>query len=283
MKNHHLANRNDRARTRLVRTTLNPKENSNFDYYELIERRRDCFINGAFGCLFAFFSFFFLLNFSFFAACFPSMAISDEKYDSCYSLCFLLKIVMLYATCATVGQNQTEVTSNANQNVRYCLSCLRLLFHLVLSFCINSIQHTHTATMSALDKPDIQKGRNVSGRSWKTVPQKRASHIIVKPRRTTWEEKQLQKQRLKEIKELQQEMTEKRKQEIMLKKERRLENEKRRAENEFKAMQRSAQVLNVNKIGSTLKAMSKKQLRLIKKTRINNKTGVVEYVSAYAK
>lgn len=137
--------------------------------------------------------------------------------------------------------------------------------------------------MSALDKRDIQKGRNVSGRSWKTVPQKRASNIIVKPRQVSWEEKQQHKQRLKEIKELQQEIAEKRKQEILLKKERRLENEKRRAENEFKTMQRSAQALNVNKIGKTLKAMSKKQLRQIKKTRINNKTGVVEYVSAYAK
>lgn len=137
--------------------------------------------------------------------------------------------------------------------------------------------------MSALDKPDIQKGRNVSGRSWKVAPQKRATTIKVKPRLVSWEEKQQQKQQLKEIKELQQEMGETRKQEILLKKERRLENEKRRAENEFKAMQRTAKVLNVNKIGKTLKAMSKKQLRVIKKTRINNKTGVVEYVSAYAK
>ena len=41
--------------------------------------------------------------------------------------------------------------------------------------------------------------------------------------------------------------------------------------------------MNHKTVGSKMKAMSKKQLRMIKKTRMNNKTGVVELVDAYAK
>ena len=78
-------------------------------------------------------------------------------------------------------------------------------------------------------------------------------------------------------------MREERRQAKILKKERRLENERRRAENEFKNAQKSAKALNTGRLRSTLKSMSKKQLRQIKKTRMNSKTGVVEYVSAYAR
>lgn len=86
-----------------------------------------------------------------------------------------------------------------------------------------------------------------------------------------------------EANELQQQIQGETKQKRLLKKERRLENEKRKAENELKNMERFTQKLNLEKVDRTLKAMSKKQLRQIKKTRLNPKTGVVEYVSAYAK
>ena len=82
---------------------------------------------------------------------------------------------------------------------------------------------------------------------------------------------------------MQKELQDERRQAKVTKRERREENQRRRAENEFRETQRAAQTLNVNKVGHTLKAMSKKQLRQIKKTRLNPKTGVVEYVSAYAK
>lgn len=82
--------------------------------------------------------------------------------------------------------------------------------------------------------------------------------------------------------EREKDMKENRKREALEKKERRLENERRRAENEFKNASHSAMRLGKN-ADFKLKAMSKKQLRQIKKTRMNNKTGVVEYVPAYAK
>lgn len=130
------------------------------------------------------------------------------------------------------------------------------------------------------------KGRNVSGRSWKVRPQKRAS-TLVKTRANnqtkSWEKRQAEKLARQEALELQKQMHEEKRQAILLKKERRLENEKRRAENEVKAIEKSVQTLNVTKVGSTLKAMSKKQLRQIKKTRVNTRTGVVEYVPAYQK
>jgi rRNA-processing protein CGR1 len=140
-----------------------------------------------------------------------------------------------------------------------------------------------TSTATTIDPT---KGRNVSGRTWKTRPQKRASSLIKTPFNnlsSTWETKLAEKRARQEAAALQKELKEQKRQEAILKKERRLENEKRRAENEFKAVQKSVQSLNHDKVGVTLKAMSKKQLRQIKKTRMNQKTGVVEFVSAYAK
>jgi len=130
---------------------------------------------------------------------------------------------------------------------------------------------------------DPKLGRNVSGRTWKIRAQKRASSVQVKPRQTSWEQRQAEKRLKKQTQELQKQMSEEKRQAILLRKERRAENEKRRAENQLKAIERSVQTLNTDKVGTKLKAMSKKQLRQIKKTRLNPKTGVVEYVPAYSK
>ena len=130
------------------------------------------------------------------------------------------------------------------------------------------------------------KGKNISGRSWKVHPQKRASSLTktkFNNQSKSWEKRQAEKLARQEMLELQKQMKEETRQSAIQKKERRLENEKRRAENEFKNIQQSIQTLNANKVGYTLKAMSKKQLRQIKKSRMNTKTGVVEYVPAYAK
>ena len=130
------------------------------------------------------------------------------------------------------------------------------------------------------------KGRNTSGRSWKIRPQKRASSLVktkANNRTKTWEQRQQEKLARKEALELQAELREERRQAKVQKKERRLENERRRAENEYKNAQKNAKQLNLGKLPSKLKAMSKKQLRQIKKTRLNTKTGVVEYVPAYSK
>lgn len=133
---------------------------------------------------------------------------------------------------------------------------------------------------------DKTKGRNVSGRSWKVRPQKRASTLVKTKRNNqskSWERHKQERLDRQEALALQKTMQEQSRQEAITKKERRLENEKRRQENAFKTAQRSAQTLNYNKAGTTMKAMSKKQLRQIKKTRMNTKTGQVEYVPAYQK
>ena len=92
------------------------------------------------------------------------------------------------------------------------------------------------------------------------------------------EEKELRSALLEREKTLKEE----KRQEVIAKNERRLEHEKRRMENEFKSASKSAQRLGKN-ADLKMKAMNKKQLRQIMKTRMNNKTGVVEFVSAYAK
>lgn len=132
----------------------------------------------------------------------------------------------------------------------------------------------------------IPKGRNVSGRTWKLIPQKRASNLITKPSQNnkskSWDLKNTEKLARKALLEREKEMKEERRQAVVQKKERRLENETRRMENEFKAASRSAQKLGKNQ-DVKLKSMNKKQLRMIKKTRMNTKTGAVEFVGAYAK
>lgn len=138
----------------------------------------------------------------------------------------------------------------------------------------------------ATSERDLLKGRNVSGRSWKVRPQRRASSLVktkMNNRVASFAERQAQKRERQETVQLQSELREQRRLAKVTKRQRRLENERRRAENEFQQAQRAAQTLNVSKVGLTLKAMSKKQLRQIKKTRLNTKTGVVEYVPAYAK
>uniref|UniRef100_A0A7S0FS04 Coiled-coil domain-containing protein 86 n=1 Tax=Minutocellus polymorphus TaxID=265543 RepID=A0A7S0FS04_9STRA len=141
-----------------------------------------------------------------------------------------------------------------------------------------------TATTQTVDgKP---KGRNASGRNWKLRPQKRATTIVTKVstnnRSKSWEKRKAEREAQKAAKEREKELREEMRQAAIAKKERRLENERRRAENEFKNAQKFAQ--NLGRHADTkMKAMSKKQLRQIKKTRMNNKTGVVEYVSPYAK
>lgn len=130
------------------------------------------------------------------------------------------------------------------------------------------------------------KGRNVSGRSWKTRTQRRASSLVTQTkannRSSSWEKKTAERKARTAVMEREKEMKEDRRQAVIAKKERRLEQEKKRAENEFNNAQKASQKLGKN-ADLKMKAMSKKQLRQIKKTRMNVKTGAVEYVSAYAK
>jgi rRNA-processing protein CGR1 len=129
-------------------------------------------------------------------------------------------------------------------------------------------------------------GRNVSGRKWKVRPQKRASSLVktsINNNTKTWESRNAERLQRQEALALQEELKQQRILALREKRERREENERRRSEKEFENTSRSVQTLNRNKLGSTLKSMSKKQLRQIKKTRVNSKTGATEYVSAYAK
>ena len=132
----------------------------------------------------------------------------------------------------------------------------------------------------------IPKGRNVSGRSWKYTAQKRASSLITKTKQNgaskSWTKKMNERFAKQIVLEREKELKEERRQKVLEKKNRRLENEKRRMENEFKVASQSAKTLGKN-ASIKMKNMNKKQLRQIKKTRMNSKTGVVEYVGAYEK
>ena len=68
-----------------------------------------------------------------------------------------------------------------------------------------------------------------------------------------------------------------------LKRQKRLDNEKKRMDNEYCNSKQSMQTLNAGQLDTTMRNMNKKQLRQIKKSRMNSKTGVVEFVGAYEK
>jgi hypothetical protein len=147
-------------------------------------------------------------------------------------------------------------------------------------------EQTNQVIAGDLLKDRVMKGRNVSGRSWKLRPQKRASSLVTKTvqnnRSRSWEAKMKEKEAKRLILERENNMKDEKRQAAIEKKERRIENERRRQENEFRVASRSAQTLGKN-ADLKLKAMNKKQLRQIKKTRINVKTGAVEFVGAYSK
>ena len=158
---------------------------------------------------------------------------------------------------------------------------------------MTSSNTAHSATLQKKGTEEVTKtklavpmGRNVSGRSWKVRQQSRASSLVTKTPQnnasTSWEQKKLERDARKALIERERELKEEKRLAAIAKKERRLEQEKRRMDNEFRASSRSAQKLG-NNADLKLKSMNKKQLRQIKKTRMNTKTGTLEYVSAYAK
>ncbi|KAF0719437.1 Aste57867_1033 [Aphanomyces stellatus] len=131
-------------------------------------------------------------------------------------------------------------------------------------------------------KTETPRGKPVSGRFWKKPQTHKNSMMSFKATKTlstTWDEKMAAKAKKKEMKELEHEIANRKKQEKIDKRVAAEEKEKRRMANELKSVQASAQVIRKT---HKLKTMSKKQLRNIKKTRMN-KNGQVELVSVYTK
>ncbi|RHY56060.1 hypothetical protein DYB26_005032 [Aphanomyces astaci] len=132
-------------------------------------------------------------------------------------------------------------------------------------------------TVAESKKEEPPRGVPVSGRSWKKTQRSKNSMMTYKATKTlstTWDEKMAAKSKKKEMKDLEHEIANRKKQEKVDKRVAREEKEKRRIANEFKAS-----TLQVIKKTHKLKSMSKKQLRNIKKTRMN-KNGEIELVSA---
>ena len=142
------------------------------------------------------------------------------------------------------------------------------------------VAHSEVLNKNTVDNAKIPRGKPVSGRSWKKVQRTRFSAVKTKARKefnSTWDEKLAVRSKLASLKELQQEIKDRRQKEKEGRIEAKAERERRRKENELK----SAQVQVITKTHK-LKGMSKKQLRQIKKTRMN-KNGVIEYVGLYEK
>jgi hypothetical protein len=132
----------------------------------------------------------------------------------------------------------------------------------------------------AVDKVQPIEGRSKSGRFWKAKATERNSvqlrQGIMSHLSNTYAQRMKEKERKEAIKALEKQMREEKAEEKRLAREKTEEKKKRKMENEF----RSAKYDVINP--QRLKTMNKKQLRTIKKTRMNN-NGAIELVGAYQK
>ena len=126
----------------------------------------------------------------------------------------------------------------------------------------------------------IPEGKPKSGRVWKTKQQTRFSVVkrsgMMNHLNKSLEEKQIRRVAHQNMKELEKEMKDERKSKLGDEKKKREEQQKRRMANEYKNS-----VYQVIK-PETMKGMSKKKLRLVRKTAMN-KNGQVELVGAFSK
>ena len=130
---------------------------------------------------------------------------------------------------------------------------------------------------------------NVSGRNWKIRPTSRSSAKMKKfglsrdvdktTNTTPWAQLQAKKAQRKRVLELQREQQQDSADRKRQKREAQEERKRRRMQNEFNAA--TTQTLGRN-AAQKLRTMNKKQLRQIKKTRMNS-MGVLEYVSPFEK
>lgn len=135
-----------------------------------------------------------------------------------------------------------------------------------------------TPTPAPVEPGAIPDGKPKSGRVWKTKQHARFSTVnrsgmmsfLCKSR----EKKDAERSAHQQMKELEREMKEERKNKVAEEKRRREEQKQRRQANEYKNS-----VYQVIK-PETMKGMSKKQLRMVRKTAVN-KAGQVELVPAF--
>ncbi len=129
-------------------------------------------------------------------------------------------------------------------------------------------------------KEAVPEGIPKSGRVWKAKQTFRSStqkrQGILSHLSKSFEERKKEREHKEAVKALEKSMKEEKAAEKQAEKERRLEKQKRRMENEYKSS--IYQAINPEKI----KNMSKKQLRLIKKTAVNRQTGKVELVNPWS-
>ena len=129
------------------------------------------------------------------------------------------------------------------------------------------------------EKPVIPEGRPKSGRVWKVKQKTRASaqnrRGVVAHMSRTFEEKERLRTEKDRVLSLERELKAEKKQKVLEEKERREAQQKRRMENEYKNS--VYQTLRPEK----LKGMSKKQLRMVKKTAMN-KNGQIELVDPFS-
>eukprot|EP01039_Chlorochromonas_danica_P011427 gene11427-12776_t len=140
--------------------------------------------------------------------------------------------------------------------------------------------NTTSSSELSTSTPVRLEGLPKSGRFWKKKQICRAStqnrQGVLSHLSKTLDEKMAKKQREKAARDLEKEMKEEKKRKKEEERQRREEQEKRRLANEFKTT--TFQVIKADKI----KGMSKKQLRMVKKTSMN-KNGQLELVNPWAK
>jgi hypothetical protein len=141
----------------------------------------------------------------------------------------------------------------------------------------------HAANADAIEQGNVTRGRATSGRSWKKTETSRTSTLGrdgTPKTKSSWEKKQRDRAKRDAAKAAEAALKAEIKDDRVRASDRRRERAAQVQKNELK----SAQYVPLKDGGlHAVKAMSKKQLRQIKKTRIDPNTGQVELVSLYAK
>ena len=135
-------------------------------------------------------------------------------------------------------------------------------------------QASRTATVDR----SVTEGKPVSGRVWKKKQVRVSNRKTAASRKSLWEQKRIAKEKFKQMKEFEKEVIERQQNIIRTRAEKTKEKRKRKAEAEL--VNSKYQILTNDR---KIKKMSKKQLRQVKRMRMNPHLGVVEFVGAYSK
>ena len=171
--------------------------------------------------------------------------------------------------------------SSSQAVILFKLACILCTYSILMVKVVLPVDPTvvknHASSTAPVDRTVVD-GKPVSGRVWKKKQVRVSNRKSASSRKSLWEQKVLAKEKFKQMKEFEKEVIGRQQGIIQARAEKTKEKRKRRAEAEL--VNSRYQILTNDR---KIKNMSKKQLRQVKRMRMNAHLGVVEFVGAYSK